>query len=861
MTPTAPARAAGALRALILLLVFVAALLAGGAPAHALTVGLPTTTVESDQPPVEDPTALAEGRYFGPELDWSADNARAYADRAGITPSFFSRPIGYPLDAAAERDLLDLARQDAPLGAVAVVSLEPSVPLTDLTADDAGRLADTLERLGNEFRTAFFVRFAPEMNGTWLSWGQQPDAYVDAFVEVADVVHERVPGAAMVWAPSYAAGYPFTEAYGAVEGLEAGRVSSLDTNGNGLIDSGDDPYAPYYPGDDAVDWVGLSMYHFGSYERGATTSADGTREYSGAIITSVVPEADKFADQLAGTYGIAPGAPRIDFAREYGADRDQRVLVQTAALYDPEDPGSATEAEIKGAWLDQLFDPALAAEYPEIGMIAWLEASRMEPEADGHTVDWGLTGDDTTTAALQDTLDAADVRLGPVTDVVHQADANRSTSQVWAPATPLTAMDWMVASVVGLFVLLLLAGLARAFRPQWRYPSEQDPRDLRIDLLRGWIITYVVVVHIELAGPWSFLARNVVGAITGAELFVMLSGVVMGMVYPIAIRRLGSAAALRGSLKRSVRLYLTALGVVIAVYLLSLVPFIDASVITTFTDRGTGGNGADAAGRVYDLYPNAARLFDYPPPGYAIRDLLLLNMGPWTFNIMGLFVVLTLAVPLLVELLRKKLWWVLLAASWALYAIDSVYHVRVVDAQFQDVFPLLTWQVIFVHGVVLGYYRRRIIDTLSRNWGKFLIGALLGVYALGLALLWLDATYRLQLPFIPRGFYEGLYDAGYVRVFLQPGRLIDLAFFVVAAHVILTCFWKPLHAVVGWLYIPLGQSSLYVFIVHVFFVLAVGNLPGLDRTSVWQGLLLHAVVTLVIWVMVKRKFLFSVIPN
>ncbi|WP_049829451.1 OpgC domain-containing protein [Arthrobacter sp. RIT-PI-e] len=384
---------------------------------------------------------------------------------------------------------------------------------------------------------------------------------------------------------------------------------------------------------------------------------------------------------------------------------------------------------------------------------------------------------------------------------------------------------------------------------------------MRLDLLRGWIITAVVITHIEVAGPWSFIALNLVGAITGAELFVILSGVVMGMVYPIAVRKLGSGAAAKGTVRRAVRLYLTALGVVITVYLLSLVPFIDASVITTFTDRGTGDTGIGAAGRVYDLYPNAARLFDYPPPGYAIRDLLLLNMGPWTFNIMGLFVVLTLTVPVLVELLRRKLWWLLLVVSWALYLVDSVLHVRVIDAQFQDVFPLLTWQVVFVHGVVIGFYRRRIIDTLSSLRGKILIGVLAGIYALGLGLLWLDATLGLQLPFIPDGAYEDLYDAGYVRVFLQPGRLIDLAFFVVAAHIILTCFWKPVERMVGWLYIPLGQASLYVFIVHVFFVLAVGNIPGLDRTSFWQGLLVHTVVTLLIWVMVRRKFLFSVIPS
>ncbi|WP_394249599.1 OpgC domain-containing protein [Arthrobacter pityocampae] len=838
-------------------------LLAGSMPAQAAAGGLPATTAAPEQPAAAHPTALPDGRYVGPELDWSSDSARAYADRTGVTPSVFSRPLPYPLDDAAERDLRDLARQLASLGSVAMVTLEPSKPLEELTDDDAAYLADTLDTLGGEFRTAFFVRFAPEMNGTWFGWGQQPDEYTRAFRTVADAVHARAPGAAMVWSPSYAAGYPFTEAYGAVEGRRAGAVTALDTNGNGLIDTGDDPYEPYYPGDDAVDWVGLSMYHYGSYEQGATKGRDGTREYSGAISTSVVPEPDKFADQLAGIYGAAPGAPRIDFAKQYAAAKGKRFLVQTAALHDPEDADSAAETDIKRAWLDQVFDPATAAQYPEIGMVAWLEAERPEPEAQGHTVDWGLGAEDATQAVLRETLDAApDVRLGPVTPVVAQEDANESTRQVWQAGTPVSAvMGYLVACVVGLFALVLLARFAKRVVPQWRYPDEQASRDGRIDLLRGWIITSVVVTHIEIAGPWSFISRDLIGTITGAELFVLLSGVVLGMVHPIAVRRLGAVEAAKGTTRRAAKLYVTSLAVVLTVYLLSLVPFIDASELTTFTDRGTGGSGPGAAGRVYDLYPNVQRLLDYPPPGYAVRDLLLLAMGPWAFNIMGLYVVLTLTVPLLVLMLRKKLWWLLLAISWTLYLVDSVFSLRVLDSQFQDVFPLLTWQVIFVHGVVLGYYRRPIIDALSAPRGKILIGAATGAYALVLGGLWLNHALGSGLPLIPAGYYETLYESAYVRVILQPGRLLNLAFFIVAAHVILTSFWRPINKLTGWLYIPLGRASLYVFIVHVYFVLAVANIPGLDRTSAWQGLVIHTVVTLIIWVMVRRRFLFSVIPN
>lgn len=37
----------------------------------------------------------------------------------------------------------------------------------------------------------------------------------------------------------------------------------MDTNSDGKVDMWDDMYTPFYPGDDWVDWVGMSIFHFG----------------------------------------------------------------------------------------------------------------------------------------------------------------------------------------------------------------------------------------------------------------------------------------------------------------------------------------------------------------------------------------------------------------------------------------------------------------------------------------------------------------------------------------------------------------------------------------------------------------------
>lgn len=63
------------------------------------------------------------------------------------------------------------------------------------------------------------------------------------------------PDAALVWAPNLGNGYP----YGETNVANATELAALDTNGNGQLDTGDDPFGPYYPGDNYVDWIGLSI--------------------------------------------------------------------------------------------------------------------------------------------------------------------------------------------------------------------------------------------------------------------------------------------------------------------------------------------------------------------------------------------------------------------------------------------------------------------------------------------------------------------------------------------------------------------------------------------------------------------------
>jgi hypothetical protein len=795
--------------------------------------------------------------WFGPDLEWTDNAPDGYADRLGAIPSLYELTLPYPIDDNAAAQWRTSARAVATQGAVLALSLLPTVPLDELTTTDAEVAESLLDEIHDQYGSQQLVRFAPEMNGTWIEWGQQPTAYIDAFGLFADTVHAGGSEALMVWAPSYGSGYPFGLAEGRLDSISATDQALLDTDGDGEITESDDPYGPYYPGDDVVDWVGLTMFYFGKGEATASAGVDVP------LTTNEVAVGTEVEQRFDESWGYVVRQDD-NFYDRFAVGHDRPLLLDTGALY-ADDLGGATEIDVKRGWWRQVL--AAIADRPLIQGVTWLEVERDEAEAGGDEVDWRATDDRDIAAALLADLQTDDrIEFGPVTEVVSKEEGNAATVQVRDPDDSSTGgdqMSFIVWCAAGLAIAFLLSALVGRFVPSWRYDDDGKPgRDLRIDLFRGFIILAVVVTHIEVAGPLSYVTLHAIGAITGAEMFVFLSGLVLGMVYPLGVRKFGELKSATGALRRAGKQYTVTIVVILIVFALSFVPFLGADAITTFTDRGTGEDGLPAEGRTYDLYPNGDRLLDYPPPWYAVRQLLLLEMGPWPFNIMGLFVVLSVTIPAAMWLLKRRMWWVLLGVSWALY----IWRTLVTDApalpsQFEAVFPLFLWQILFTHGLVVGYYRRQIQKTLTSLPGRIITATAVVAYAGVLVYLWAGYTYGFEPTPFPATLYDSLYGTAYQRVDMQWGRLADVVLMVVCTYAILTAFWKPINFAIGWLWIPLGQASLYVFVWQVFFALAVASIPGLDRTDALIGTAIHTGLILLVWLMVKKKFLFSIIPR
>ena len=329
----------------------------------------PATAATGSVPVPADGTA-----YFGVHLGDEAPST--YVQRSGLRPADYGQFAALPLTATTKQSLFTAVDAIRAQNGKLFLTVEPFSGLDAVTPAVAQDLANTLADY-NARGVDVFLRFAHEMNGSWYAWGQQPTAYLAAFRRVSDAVHGTAPRTAMVWAPNYGGGYPFSGgAYSAAPGSPA--FAALDTNGSGTLTMADDPYSPYYPGDTYVDWVGLTLYHFGNawpYGENET------------------PEPGKFAQQMQGTY---TGNDRYedqsavpDFYRQYAVDRAKPMAItETGALYNetPKQPGDS-EYDVKASWLGQVYADSTRTTFPLLKMVNWFEIRKYEGEAGG-IVDW-----------------------------------------------------------------------------------------------------------------------------------------------------------------------------------------------------------------------------------------------------------------------------------------------------------------------------------------------------------------------------------------------------------------------------------------------------------------------------------------
>ena len=339
-------------------------------------------------------------------------------------------------------------------------------------------------------------------------------------------------------------------------------------------------------------------------------------------------------------------------------------------------------------------------------------------------------------------------------------------------------------------------------------------RELRLDLFRGLALWLIFIDHLPPSLITWFTIRNY-GFSDATEIFIFISGYTAAFVYGRAMVEHGLVVATARILRRAWQIY------VAHVFLFTIFLAEISYVATSFENP---------------LYTEEMGIMDFlKQPDVTIVQALLLRFRPANMDVLPLYIVLMLSLPLVLVLMRWKPD-LTLALSVLLYAVTWEYDLYL--SSYPNgfwAFNPLAWQLLFVFGAwcALGG-ARRMQKILSSPVTLAVCFAYL-FFSFLVTLTW----YVPQLGHLmPRRIEQWMYPIDKTDL-----DVLRFAHFLALAAITVYYLprdWPPLKS--PWLkpLILCGQHSLEIFCLGVFLAFA----GHFILAEVGGGAALHALITL-----------------
>jgi hypothetical protein len=312
--------------------------------------------------------------------------------------------------------------------------------------------------------------------------------------------------------------------------------------------------------------------------------------------------------------------------------------------------------------------------------------------------------------------------------------------------------------------------------------------------------------------------------VSAAEVFVFISGLLMGMIYAGTIARQGLGPALMKVLQRAWTLYLLTMTLTLTFAPLSL----HLNLWWAFTV--TASSVSDFLVSVLTLHRT-----------YYLTDVLLL----YTLLVLG-------AVPVL-ALVAHGHTRAVLAVSWGLWALWQLAPQRATfpwPIADNNVFTFPAWQVLFVTALAIGYHPQQLRTHLPCLSPYHVLG-ISGAFVAGAIALY--AAIQPASAIHSAGLIQQLFGKGDLRI----GRLFVFAAFFTFAYALLTVAWMPIHRAFSWLLLPLGQNALTAYTLHLFVVALTATvspiLTGTVPATAAQNTLIQIGGIILIWAIILMQ--------
>ena len=244
------------------------------------------------------------------------------------------------------------------------------------------------------------------------------------------------------------------------------------------------------------------------------------------------------------------------------------------------------------------------------------------------------------------------------------------------------------------------------------------------------------------------------------------------------------------------------------------------------------------------------------------KTITLQYLYGWA-DYLRLYAVFLLASPLVMWCLRKGKWYLALAGSvllWLLFPADPT----IPDAQ-QEHMQLLSWQLLFFGGMMIGFYWDKIVDWWKRQnptytrVARYTVVVLTIITILANVVIYFGPQYFPHLFSLLSDLNYKLYIGFFDKERLPLPRLALFILWFWAAFLVFKRYEPFIKKWLGWLLLPFGTNSLYVYTIHAFiiFLIHLWLQPG----NFLFNFIVSSTIILLIRVMIRYRILMKVIPR
>jgi hypothetical protein len=370
--------------------------------------------------------------------------------------------------------------------------------------------------------------------------------------------------------------------------------------------------------------------------------------------------------------------------------------------------------------------------------------------------------------------------------------------------------------------------------------KKSSSRVVTFDLMRGYFLVAIILDHLFFFPnglDWWSARGNLF--VTTAEGFFLISGLVLGIVRGSKLIDEPFRKVTKLLLQRAVQLYLTTITLVALFTIIGWLFFMNAS------------------GLKYGI------MVPIDIPNLIWSIITLQYFYGWA-DYLRLYALFILVSPVAMWLLRKGWWYILLLINilvWLTFPADPT-----VPDITQEFLQIFSWQLLFFGGMIIGFYWNQLsawwISLPSRiqktiQWGAITFAVI--TLVANIAIAFGPKYFPSLVPFIQSDTGYKLYIHYFDKERLPFARIALFLLWFGASFSLFKYFEKAIMRWLGWLLLPFGTNSLYVYTVHgliIFFVHI-----WLVKGSIFFNFLVSLGIILLIRLMIHYKILMNIIPR